>query len=130
MARKGGLGRGLDALIPGDEGIAQAGAAQISIDSIQPNPRQPRREIIQSELEELAASIREHGILQPLVVTREADSDRYTLIVGERRLRAAALVGLTSVPAIVRKMSRPIKRSKRRWETAIFCSAAGKVRLC
>jgi len=105
MARKGGLGRGLDALIPGDEGIAQAGAAQISIDSIQPNPRQPRREIIQSELEELAASIREHGILQPLVVTREADSDRYTLIVGERRLRAAALVGLTSVPAIVRDAS-------------------------
>lgn len=105
MARKGGLGRGLDALIPGDDSQAQAGVAQIPIGSIQPNPRQPRREMPQAELEELAASIREHGIIQPLIVTREGLSDRYTLIAGERRLRAAAMAGLTAVPAIIRDAS-------------------------
>lgn len=105
MARKGGLGRGLDALIPGDDSQAQSGAAQIPIDSIQPNPHQPRREMAQVELEELAASIREHGIIQPLIVTREGLSDRYTLIAGERRLRAAAMAGLSTVPAIIRDAS-------------------------
>lgn len=105
MAHKGGLGRGLDALIPGDDSQAQAGAAQIPIDSIQPNPHQPRREMAQVELEELAASIREHGIIQPLIVTREGLSDRYTLIAGERRLRAAAMAGLSTVPAIIRDAS-------------------------
>ncbi len=105
MARKGGLGRGLDALIPGDDSQAQTGAAQIPIGSIQPNPHQPRREMAQAELEELAASIREHGIIQPLIVTREGLSDRYTLIAGERRLRAAAMAGLATVPAIIRDAS-------------------------
>jgi ParB family chromosome partitioning protein len=106
MARRGGLGRGLDALIPGGEGqTPTSGAAQIPIKNIQPNPHQPRREIVQAELEELAASIREHGIIQPLIVTREGVSDRYTLIAGERRLRAAELAGLETVPAIVRDAS-------------------------
>ena len=105
MARKGGLGRGLDALIPGDDSQSQAGAVQIPVGSIQPNPRQPRREMAQTELEELAASIREHGIIQPLIVTREGISECYTLIAGERRLRAAVMAGLASVPAIVRDAS-------------------------
>jgi len=106
MARKGGLGRGLDALIPGGEEKTQTGgAAQIPIKNIQPNPRQPRREIVQAELEELAASIREHGIIQPLIITREGTSERYTLIAGERRLRAAELAGLETVPALVRDAS-------------------------
>jgi ParB family transcriptional regulator, chromosome partitioning protein len=105
MARKGGLGRGLDALIPGDDNQPQAGAVQIPVGSIRPNPRQPRREMAQTELEELAASIREHGIIQPLIVTREGISELYTLIAGERRLRAATMVGLASVPAIVRDAS-------------------------
>ena len=103
MARKSGLGRGLDALIPGDNALEPTGGAVlISIKNIQPNPRQPRREIQSADLEELAASIREHGIIQPLIVTREGSSDQYVLIAGERRLRAAAMAGLESVPAIIR----------------------------
>ena len=90
MARKGGLGRGLDALIPGEQGLEPAsGAILIPIVNIQPNPRQPRGEIQSTDLEELAASIRQHGIIQPLIVTREGSSDNYVLIAGERRLRAA-----------------------------------------
>ena len=103
MARKGGLGRGLDALIPGvNELEPTGGATLIPIKNIQPNPRQPRREIQSADLEELAASIREHGIIQPLIVTRKGSSDQYVLIAGERRLKAAAMAGLESVPAIVR----------------------------
>jgi ParB family chromosome partitioning protein len=106
MARKGGLGRGLDALIPGDNALEPTGGAiLIPIKNIQPNPRQPRREILPADLEELAASIREHGIIQPLIVTREDGSEKYVLIAGERRLRAAGMAGLESVPAIVREAS-------------------------
>ena len=106
MARKGGLGRGLDALIPGDNALEPTGGAiLIPIKNIQPNPRQPRREIQATDLEELAASIREHGIIQPLIVTREGNSENYVLIAGERRLRAAGMAGLESVPAIVREAS-------------------------
>jgi len=106
MARKGGLGRGLDALIPGNLGLEPAGGATlISIKNIRPNPRQPRREIQSADLEELAASIREHGIIQPLIVTREGSSEQYVLIAGERRLRAAGMAGLEAVPAIVRDAS-------------------------
>ena len=103
MARKGGLGRGLDALIPSDQGLEPTGGATlIPIKNIQPNPRQPRREIQSADLEELAASIREHGIIQPLIITRKGSTEQYVLIAGERRLRAAAMAGLESVPAIVR----------------------------
>ena len=103
MARKGGLGRGLDALIPGVNELEPTGGATLSpIKNIQPNPRQPRREIQSADLEELAASIREHGIIQPLILTRKDSSDQYVLIAGERRLKAAAMAGLESVPAIVR----------------------------
>jgi ParB family chromosome partitioning protein len=106
MARKGGLGRGLDALIPGDNALEPTGGAiLIPIKYIQPNPRQPRREIQSADLEELAASIREHGIIQPLIVTREGSSEQYVLVAGERRLRAAGMAGLESVPAIVREAS-------------------------
>jgi ParB family chromosome partitioning protein len=103
MARKGGLGRGLDALIPGENILEPTGGATlIPIKNIQPNPRQPRGEIQSADLEELAASIREHGIIQPLIITREGNSDQYVLIAGERRLRAATIAGLESVPAIIR----------------------------
>ncbi len=106
MARKGGLGRGLDALIPGENALEPTGSASlIPIKNIQPNPRQPRKEIQSADLEELAASIREHGIIQPLILTREGKSEQYVLIAGERRLRAAAMAGLESVPAIVREAS-------------------------
>ncbi len=107
MARKGGLGKGLDALIPGgttlperESGIYEAPTARII-----PNPRQPRAQMDESELQGLADSIREHGILQPLVVSYDPGSDLYTLIAGERRLRAAVLAGLETVPVLVRQAS-------------------------
>ena len=106
MARKSGLGRGLDALIPGGFPPESSGGAIFApIKNIQPNPRQPRYEIKDEDLEELAASIREQGILQPLIVTQEGDSEQYILIAGERRLKAAALAGLEAVPVIIRQAS-------------------------
>ena len=106
MARKGGLGRGLAALIPGSHSTVSDGdILSIPLDRILPNPRQPRQEMNNDDLADLAASIREHGILQPLVVTKDSEIDAYTLIAGERRLRAARLAGLDSVPAIVRLAS-------------------------
>ena len=105
MARRG-LGKGLDALIPGDTTQEPAGNAnQIPIDQIRPNPSQPRMEMSNEGLQELAASIREHGIIQPLILTRDNGDDHYTLIAGERRLRAAKIAGLESVPAIIREAS-------------------------
>jgi ParB family transcriptional regulator, chromosome partitioning protein len=107
MARKGGLGKGLDALIP--SGISQSeqtgGAAEVPVRQIVPNPRQPRLQMDESELQGLADSIREHGVLQPLVVSHEPQLGQYILIAGERRLRAAELAGLESVPVIIRQAS-------------------------
>lgn len=106
MARKAGLGRGLDALIPGGNGLQPSGGAvYIAIENIKPNPHQPRNPIQDDDLQELAASIREHGILQPLIVSQEPATETYVLIAGERRLRAAGLAGLKSVPVIVRATS-------------------------
>ena len=106
MARKGGLGKGLDALIPGDFSSAPAPADSFApIDSIIPNPRQPREFMNEDDLQDLANSIREHGILQPLVVSLEGMSGTYTLIAGERRLRAARMAGLDKVPVIIRSVT-------------------------
>jgi ParB family chromosome partitioning protein len=106
MPHKAGLGRGLDALIPGSNGAEGAGETNfISLAKIDPNPRQPRLDMDDAEMNELAASIREHGILQPLIATYNTDTDRYTLIAGERRLRAAQLAGLDMVPVITRAAS-------------------------
>lgn len=112
MARRPGLGKGLDALIPGNEEESRnslsntsQGVFQIPINKIQPNPQQPRSSIQEEALQELAASIREHGIIQPLIVSKNPDSDDYTLVAGERRWRAAQLTGLTFVPAIERSVS-------------------------
>jgi len=105
MARRG-LGKGLDALIPGDYQSEPAGNSLfIPVSQIFPNPSQPRMEMDDVSLEELANSIREHGIIQPLILTKDDGDDHYTLIAGERRLRAARLVGLESVPAVVRQAS-------------------------
>ncbi len=96
---RGGLGRGLGALIP--SGMApQGGLLEIELDRITPNPRQPRTVMDEAALAELADSIREHGILQPLIVTRSGSS--YTLVAGERRWRAARAAGLRKVPALVK----------------------------
>lgn len=106
MARKGGLGKGLDALIPGDfTTTSQSSDSFASIDSIVPNPRQPRDTMNEGDLQDLANSIREHGILQPLVVSLESMSGMYTLIAGERRLRAAKIAGLDKVPVIIRTVN-------------------------
>ncbi len=103
MSPKGGLGKGLDALIPGGfSAQPESGTLMISTERIVPNPHQPRTFMDDTELEELASSIREHGILQPLIVSHDLSTDMYTLIAGERRLRASKLAGLEMVPVILR----------------------------
>jgi ParB family chromosome partitioning protein len=107
--RKGGLGRNLDSLIPhpispSTQKIEVTGKLEVSVDSIQPNPRQPRSIFDDEALHELAASIKEIGILQPPVV-RKIGEDSYELIMGERRLRASKLAGLKSIPVIIRETS-------------------------
>lgn len=105
MAKKNALGRGLGALIEGVEKEILEKKVEankdISVDSIDANPFQPRTSFDEQSLEELASSIKKIGIIQPLTV-REAGDGRYQLIAGERRLRAARLAGLTHVPAYVR----------------------------
>jgi ParB family chromosome partitioning protein len=104
MTRKTGLGRGLEALIPtGENEIPKNGINQISIDRISPNPHQPRARFDTDELDELAASIMEHGVIQPLIVKRGNKVDEYILVAGERRLLAARRAGLVSVPVIIRE---------------------------
>ena len=126
MRRRGGLGRGLEALIPPssqDEAPAPAGRTdgrpravepigaeklspmappflEVQVDHVEPNPRQPRGAFDEASLEELAASIGAVGVLQPIVV--RPNGDRYQIIMGERRVRAAKLAGLSTIPAVVR----------------------------
>jgi ParB family chromosome partitioning protein len=108
MAKRSGLGKGLEALIPttpqfesharGDSNIMM-----VAITKIIPNPWQPRHQMNNDELESLAASIREHGIIQPLIISTHPEDDQiYILIAGERRLRAAEIAGLKEVPVILR----------------------------
>jgi ParB family chromosome partitioning protein len=124
MSRKRGLGRGLDALIPsepekaaeevgkgpGDEAIAQTpsplGLVEVPVEFIQPNPHQPRFSMDDESLAELAASISEHGLIQPLIVTRpepSSEGTRYQLIAGERRWKAAQQAGLERVAVIIKE---------------------------
>jgi ParB family chromosome partitioning protein len=106
MIHKKVLGRGLGALIPqrqeSPEVRTSPGLAEILISQIQPNPYQPRKTFNEASIEELARSVREHGIVQPLVVTRVGD--KYKLIAGERRFRAAQKAGLTTVPVLIKEM--------------------------
>lgn len=106
MTRKTGLGRGLDALIPGDDQPTSGGIYYIDVNKIIPNPRQPRSNFDQVILEELANSIREHGVLQPIILTEDdMQPDHYVLIAGERRWLAAKKAGLDRVPVILREAS-------------------------
>ena len=106
-ARKGGLGRNLDSLIPtaiklpGSETVI-ADRDEVLLSAIKPNPKQPRTVFDEDGLKELAASIKEVGLLQPPVV-RKSGAGTYELIMGERRVRAAKLAGLTSIPVIIRQ---------------------------
>jgi len=107
IATKHGLGRGLGALIPqraANDVASGSGVHEIQIAHIEPNPHQPRKRFANETLDELAASIREHGLIQPLVLKEIATpyGSRYQLIAGERRWRAAQRAGLTAVPAIVK----------------------------
>lgn len=100
------MGKGLDALIPGGEAAGLASdVQQVSIDLIQPNPRQPRSAITTEDLKDLAASITEHGVIQPLIVSSAEAGEGYLLIAGERRLEAARLAGLQQVPVVFRQAS-------------------------
>lgn len=100
MSRKGGLGKGLAALIPG--GVSGAVLEQVPVNSIRPNPNQPREHFDEDSLNELAASIKEVGLLQPVLVRRTPTG--YELVAGERRWRASRRAGLEVVPAIVREV--------------------------
>ncbi len=111
MPRKTGLGKGLAALIPtappdapderGAVAPKETGLAQVPVGAIAPNPHQPRTVMDETALRELADSIREHGLIQPLIVTRAANG--YQLIAGERRWRASQLAGLAMVPVVVKE---------------------------
>jgi ParB family chromosome partitioning protein len=103
----------LGALIPGEENNqegfipsqAQGGVIQVPITQIQPNPQQPRSIMSSEALEELAVSIREHGIIQPLIVSKNPNDEKYTLVAGERRWHAAEIAGLSIVPVIERNVT-------------------------
>ena len=105
MARPSGLGRGLSALIPTDVTVDRgASLIDVAIDHVEPNRLQPRKHFDEEALASLTASIRELGVLQPILV-RESEGGRFELIAGERRWRAAKRAGLVSVPAIVKTTS-------------------------
>jgi ParB family transcriptional regulator, chromosome partitioning protein len=126
MAGHKALGRGLDALfnsnpqratpaaLPTLEPSSSAGVKEISVDAIKPNRHQPRVAFDQTALEELAASIRSHGLAQALLVTESGVPGEYELVAGERRLRASKLAGLATVPCVVKKLS-----SRERFEIAL-----------
>jgi len=117
MPVKKGLGRGLDALIPSSgtfqpESLSDtphltneafSSVVQAPVTQIRPNPRQPRTHFEKAALDDLAFSIKEHGIIQPLIVSRDENGTGYILIAGERRLQASKLAGLEKVPVIVRQ---------------------------
>lgn len=110
MAQRKGLGKGLDALIPGGKssvspasgGHHGGGVQQAAVEDIKRNPRQPRIHFKEADLDELAASIREHGVIQPLIVSPKGDGT-FILIAGERRLQASQRAGLKTVPVIMRQ---------------------------
>ncbi len=118
MAAKFGLGKGLDALLSGTEADeirpVGSGELRLPLDRLKANPNQPRRVFDEDALQELAASIREHGVIQPVVVEESGDGS-YLIVAGERRCRAARLAGLREVPAVVRNYS-----DERRLEVALI----------
>ena len=101
VERHSGLGRGLTSLIP--QRGQHAPTTEIPLERIRPNPRQPRQRMDPTELQSLAASIREHGVLQPILVTETLDG--YQLVAGERRFRASQQAGLERIPAVIRQLA-------------------------
>lgn len=120
--RKQALGRGLGALLSSQRPVAVQPSSEtetpvletgessqpiryLSLDQVQPNPHQPRKTFSEESLQELSFSIREHGVLQPILVTPKTSGDGYTLVAGERRFRAAQRAELTKIPALVQELS-------------------------
>ena len=114
MAQKKGLGRGFESLIPTgflDDSFdstseldgTMSELRELSLNSISADPDQPRRSFDKDSLQELAASVKEHGVLQPIIVVKEGDG--YQIVAGERRFRASKLAGLTKIPALIRSMT-------------------------
>lgn len=102
--RKRALGKGLEALIPAkDKAVFQEGYRMVSIQDVKPNPYQPRAKIQESEIKDLILSIKEKGVIEPLIVRRE--DEKFVLAAGERRLRAAQLAGLKEVPVVIRDLT-------------------------
>ena len=102
-AKKGGLGKGLDALFMDNETVDSGGVVTLRLSQIEPNRDQPRKIVSEEALNELADSIREHGVLQPLLV-RPLPGGSYQLVAGERRWRASRMAGLQEVPVVIREM--------------------------
>lgn len=103
-AKKGGLGKGLDALFMDNETVDSGGVVTLRLSEIEPNRDQPRKIFSEEALNELADSIREHGVLQPLLV-RPLPGGSYQLVAGERRWRASRMAGLQEVPVVIREMN-------------------------
>lgn len=103
-AKKGGLGKGLDALFMDNETVDSGGVVTLRLSQIEPNRDQPRKIFSEEALNELADSIREHGVLQPLLV-RPLPGGSYQLVAGERRWRASRMAGLQEVPVVIREMN-------------------------
>ena len=101
-ARKGGLGRGLEALLPASGSGVEDGYRLLTVDDVVPNPHQPRDIFDEDALAALTDSIREVGVLQPIVVRPPDDDGKFALVAGERRLRASRAAGLTEIPAVIR----------------------------
>ena len=101
---KRALGKGIDALLGEEEKREGPGTLEVALSALRPNPSQPRKDFVDARLRELADSIRQKGVLQPVLVEADADG-RYTVIAGERRFRAAKLAGLERIPVIVGRFS-------------------------
>lgn len=104
MAKKGGLGKGLDAIFHDNARADDGGAVELNINELEPNRGQPRKEFNEEAMRELADSIAQHGVLQPLLV-RPLLSGGYQIVAGERRWRASRMAGLATVPALIRELT-------------------------
>lgn len=104
MAKKGGLGKGLDAIFHDNARADDGGAVELNINELEPNRGQPRKEFSEEAMRELADSIAQHGVLQPMLV-RPLLSGGYQIVAGERRWRASRMAGLATVPALIRELT-------------------------
>ena len=104
MAKKGGLGKGLDAIFHDNVRADDGSAVELNINELEPNRNQPRKEFSDEAMRELADSIAQHGVLQPLLV-RPMLSGGYQIVAGERRWRASRMAGLMTVPALIRELT-------------------------